>query len=151
MGLALLPVVGPWQPASVITGWMAAALVVWGTVAGRAWAVSTASVLLVVRVGVHGVAGGGLGELVTAALFLYLVIEGASASFEARQMPTRWDRELSRVLLVAGGAAAVVGLLALAIAGVSAGGRVSQIVGLGLAFAVGTLLLWIQRRVRAGG
>lgn len=144
--LALATPTGPWQPASVILGWMAVLAVATGVLAGIPTAVAVATALLLLRLGVHGLAGDRTPGLVLSAVLLLAIVELASASFEARMMPLLMRWVLLRLAVLAAFTVGVVGLTAPA-AGSTSGP--TQLVALVSAFLGAVSVVWVWRRMAA--
>lgn len=145
VGLAALPVGGPWQPASVILAWSAVALVGTSLLTGHTWGLGAGAAIFVIRTGVHGLAGTGIMDLVVSAGLLVLLVEMGATSFEARRVPVDWPDAVARAVTIAVGAAAVVGLLAALLGGWALQGAGAQIGGLAAALGLVAVVVWLHR------
>lgn len=84
LGLAWHVPTGPWQPASLILGGLALVVLVLGLVTGSVGAVAGATVVFLIRVGIHGLAGDRGPGLVMTTVLILAMIELADHSFSAR-------------------------------------------------------------------
>lgn len=150
LGLAVLQaslsVSGPWQPASVILGWTAVVTLGVGLAMGLTGGVAAAAFLEVVRIGIQGISGDATPGLVVSAALLVAMVETASASLEARRMPTDLAIALAQAVLgaSAAGAAVAVSILVVDVAAVSSTGW--RVAGLAGAVAIAMVVLGVQRR-----
>jgi hypothetical protein len=136
---------GPWQPISVVSGWLAVLFLVASVVWGRPVGLMVAAALQVARVGVHGIAGERTPGLVVSAVLLVAMVELAAASFEARQMPLPFDTALARSILLAAVAGLAVGLVAVGVRSTPVTGAGAAIIGLVAALSAAGLLVWLAR------
>lgn len=146
--MAALTPTGPWQPLSVILGWLAVALIVVGVVGGFPSWLAAGVAVLVVRTGVHGLAGDPAPGLALAALLLTLMLELAALSMELRLIPVRAWLGIVRAAVVALVAAlGVAGVMAL-MEHVAGGNHLAALAAAGV---VGLLVVGLGRAVPAGG
>lgn len=136
---------GPWQPISMVSGWLVVGFLVVSVVWGRPVGLVMAAALHVARVGVHGIAGERTPGLVISAVLLVAMVELAAASFEARQMPLPFDTALARSILFAAAAGLAVGLVAVGVRSTPVAGPGAAIVGLVAALSAAGLLIWLAR------
>lgn len=152
VALAAMSVSGPWEPVSVAVGWTAVMLLALGIGAGYPSPVAVGMALLVARTGIHGLAGDRSPGLAISTVLILATVEMASLSFEARRMPLHLPRGAARALAVAAGGGLIVGLAASILDGPPLEGAGYRLLGLGLALALGSILVWsIDRAVRGRG
>lgn len=143
---ALLSVTGPWQPASIILGWLAVVFVGVTLLTGYAGGLAIAAGVSVVRVGVEAVSGEVAGGPVLAAVLLAALIELTSASLEARRTPLEPRAVLARTVVVAAVTGIAVGLLVLGAGVTRPSGPGWNLVGVAAAVVVTGTILSVQRR-----
>lgn len=144
--LALLAPTGPWQPASMILGWGAVVAVALAVAVGMPGLLATGAVLMVVRTGIHGLAGDRVPGLVFSAVLLLVMFELALISFEARVIPVHLPSAMGRVGALAVVAGVVVASVSsLAVAGLDPGPG-GSLVALAAALAAGLAVFWLIRR-----
>lgn len=136
---------GPWQPISMVSGWLVVGFVGVSVVWGRPAGLAVAAALHVARVGIHGIAGDRTPGLVFSAVLLVAMVELATASFEARQMPLPLDTALARSILLAAFAGLAVGLVAVAVRSTPVTGAGGAIIGLVAALSAAGVLVWLAR------
>lgn len=144
--LALATPTGPWQPASVILGWVAVVLVGVSLLTGYTWAMAAGCATFLVRTGIHGQAGAGLADLVLSTVLLLALVELGSASLEGRLIPMHWPAVASRSLLVGMGGGGVVAVVATVMGGVGFGGVGARVAGLAFALLAALLTVGLSRR-----
>jgi hypothetical protein len=151
VGLALLPVSGPWQPASVMLGWTAVVLVGVSLLSGHTSGLGAGGAVLLVRTGVHGLAGAGVIDLVVSSALLLALLETGAASLEGRTVPIHWPAAMVRGVTVGVGGGAVVLIFAALIGEAHLSGVGAQIGGLATALLAALWMVWLhQARGRAG-
>lgn len=146
VALATFTPAGPWQPASVLLGWVAVVAVVLSLASGYTWGLGAGVVLLVVRTGIHGLAGDPTPGLAIATALILAVSEFGSASFEARTTPLDLATVVARTVVVASGGAVMVAIVDYAIQGPTVRGTGVHLAALGTAFALASLVLWLHQR-----
>ena len=138
---ATFTVDGPWEPISMMLGWLVPMLLAIGLVLGRPGGVAAAAATYVVRIGVHGIAGDRTPGLAVSALLLVAMIELAAVSWDSRRMPIPLDGALARTVLLAAGAGLAVGLVAVGEPRALGSGAAPAVIGLMGAMAVTAILL----------
>lgn len=142
-GLVMFTPHGPWQPLSVLLGALAVVAVAIGVVSGRPGWLAGAVVILLVRVGVHGLAGELTPGLAPTAFGLVLMVELAAVSLEIRVMPRRVSLAVVRSVILAAGAA--VGVEVVLLSGLVGDGDGNQLWGLAAAGLVGLMVVAVGR------
>lgn len=146
--LALATPSGPWQPASVILGWAAVALVAVSLLAGYTWALAAGCATFLVRTGIHGLAGEGLAELALSTALLLMVVEFGATSLEGRLMPIHWPSMVARSLLVGATGGGVVVVVAAVVGGSGFGGGGATVAGLAAAVLAAVVIVALSRPLR---
>lgn len=143
--LALATPNGPWQPASVIFGWVAVALVAVSLLTGYTWALAAGCATFLVRTGIHGLAGEGLADLALSAALLLAVTEFGATSLEGRLMPTHWPSTAARSLLVGVGGGGVVVVVGALVGGSGFEGTGATVAGLAAGVLVAVAIVGLSR------
>lgn len=146
-GLAMFTPAGPWQPLSVLLGALAVVGVAVGVVTGRQAWLAGAVVLLVARVGVHGLADDLTPGLAATAFALVLMVELAAVSLEIRTVPRRVALAVVRSVILAAGAA--VGVEVVLLSGLVGAGDGYQLWALAAAGLVGLMVVAVGRTYAA--
>jgi len=146
-GLAMFTPSGPWQPLSVLLGALAVAAVAIGVVMGRPGWLAGAVVLLLARVGVHGLADDLTPGLAATAFGLVLLVELAVLSLEVRVIPRQVSLAVVRSVILAVGAA--VGVEVVLLSGLVGDGDGNQLWGLAAAGLVGLMVVAVSRSYAA--
>lgn len=145
VALALLNPSGPFQPFTVILGWLAVVVLALALLAGFPRVVALAAFLEVIRAALSGVAGDQPLSAGMWALLVYSMIDLASSSFAERRHALGWR---TVVLRATGGGAVAYGVVWLAGAGVGSGsltGDVWALVGLVAAFGVAGIMSFVAQ------
>lgn len=139
---ALVTPAGPWQPLSVILGWVVVlgvvATVIWGPPSGLGVAV----VAWLARVGVHGQADTGTAMLVGSTAALILMVELTSLSTSSRTRSVSVTDHLARMSLLGLGGAGGTAFFAYAI---EVDRPFPHLIGLVAALTVAALILHLSR------
>lgn len=142
-GLAMFTPAGPWQPLSVLLGSLAVVAVAVGVVTGRLGWPAGAVVLLLARVGVHGLADDLTPGLAATAFGLVLMVELSAVSLEIRVVPRRVLLAVVRSVVLAAGAA--VGVEVILLSGLVGDGDGYQLWALAAAGLVGLMVVAVGR------
>ncbi|MFP3914965.1 MAG: hypothetical protein ACLFWM_08825, partial [Actinomycetota bacterium] len=110
---------------------------------GHTWAMGAGCATFLMRTGVHGLAGAGLADLVASAGLLLVVVELGSASLEGRSVPISAPASVARSLLVGGGGAGAVLVVAVL---EPVGWEVGAVVGLAAALVAALIVVALARR-----
>lgn len=125
---------GPWQPLSVLAGWLGVVLLAGGLVIGLPAACATAVVLMLGRLAVQGLAGDPTPGPAVSAGLIVAMIEATAMSVEASDTPYRLVWGLLRVLSLAVGAAATVTMVQ--VTGLTDPGAAGPVLGLAAALVL---------------
>lgn len=142
-GLAIFTPAGPWQPLSVLLGALAVVAVAIGVVTGGQGWLAGAVVILLARVGVHGLADDLTPGLAPTAFALVLIVELAAVSLEIRIVPRRVSLAVVRSVVLAAGAA--VGVEVVLLSGLVGEGGGNQLWALAAAGLVGLMVVAVGR------
>lgn len=143
---ALLGVVGPWQPASVVLGAIAIPVMIYALLAGSGVAVGVVAGIEVVRIGVQAISGNPRPGPVASVVMLVAMVESASASIEVRVMPVDPKAASVRVMVVSAVAGVAVALVLGSVRVTAVGDVWAPVVAMGAGATLAVLLLSLVRR-----